>query len=505
MMHTREENSVKPLYQKLLKHAKRFTRESFRALVSSDPTRFDRYCIESPIVDFDYSRQLIDEEALSCLMEYAHFRQLTVLQERLPEFAPQVAYRQKLINAVTLEPFLQFADAFARNFPHIKHWVHLGIGGSYLGPKLLNEVLACGENTTALTIHFVANVDKAALENVLQQVSPQETAFCVVSKSFTTEETLCNAETARKWLEESHVNTAKHFFAITSEVAKAAAFDIPLSHIFCIPEGLPGRFSLWSAVGLPLALKGGVAAFTTLLKGAVEVDEQVMNQPILENIAMMAALLQFWNASCLFIPVKAVLPYSHALQSFPQYIQQLEMESNGKILSSSHKALLYPTQPIVFGEAGCLGQHAFHQLIHQGSHHFALDFMVFAERNNSFQERSHQTVLLADAFSQLEAATIGTPDVSIDHPHYLIGGHPSSVWVAGKLSTYTLGGLLALYEHQVLFSARLWDLYPFDQPGIEAGKALSKTWQRALLATPVETDCVGRQKLVERITRRKDW
>ncbi len=351
----------------------------------------------------------------------------------------------------------------------VRHVLALGIGGSYLGPKLAVEALA--PLADGPPVRFVANVDPAALDDALAGLDPATTLVVVASKTFTTQETLANALAARDWIvaalgEEA---VARHFVAATARAGEAERFGIPACNVFPFADWVGGRFSVWSSVGLPVAIALGMPAFERFLAGAHAVDLEFRSAPPERNAPLLVALAGLWNRDFLGLAVHAVLPYAQRLSSLPGYLQQLEMESLGKAVAADGAAVGVPTCPALFGEAGTLGQHAFYQWLHQGADGAACDFVVVARAMGS-REAAHEA-LLANALAQSEALMTGrsTGDPHRDCP----GDRPSTTIVLPALEPAALGALVALYEHKVYAQAVLWGLNAFDQFGVELGKAIA--------------------------------
>lgn len=351
----------------------------------------------------------------------------------------------------------------------IRHVLSLGIGGSYLGPRLAVEALRAIADGPA--VRFVANVDPAALDDALAGLDPASTLVVVASKTFTTQETMANAAAARRWivakLGESAV--AKHVVAATANTAEADRFGLPECNVFPFGDWIGGRFSVWSSVGLPIAIAVGMPAFERFLAGAHALDLEFRSAPPERNVPLLLGLAGVWNRDFLAIPVHLVLPYAQRLSSLPGYLQQLEMESNGKRVDASGAPVAHPTCPAIFGEAGTLGQHAFYQWLHQGTEDVSCDFIVVARPMGS-RQADHDT-LLANALAQSEALMTGrsTGNAHRDCP----GNRPTTTIVLPSLEPGALGKLVALYEHKVYAQGVLWGVNSFDQFGVELGKVIA--------------------------------
>jgi len=353
----------------------------------------------------------------------------------------------------------------------IEDIVHIGIGGSHLGPELVVEALTPTRSAMP-RVHFVANLDAQALTGVLARVDPERTLFVVVSKSFSTLETKLNAGSARSWFLERRASPeaiAQHFVAVSSNPEAAAAFGIPDANRFEIWDWVGGRFSLWSAVGLPIMLAAGSSAFARLLAGAHEMDRHFATADPAANLPLLMALTGIWNYNFLGVTNHAILPYSERLRLLPSYLQQLMMESNGKSVHRDGSEVQLHTMPIIWGGAGTNGQHAFHQLLHQGTRAFTADFIVCAGDETGLGE--HHDWLLANALAQSQAMLSGEHNAD---PHRSVpGNHATTSLVLPDLRPEAIGALLALYEHTVFCQGLIWNINSFDQWGVELGKRLA--------------------------------
>ncbi len=394
-----------------------------------------------------------------------------------------------------LEKMRRFAAAI-----HGRHWrgatgepisdiVNIGIGGSDLGPRMATRALAAFRHPE-LRVHYVANLDGADLATVLAGLQPRTTLFIIASKTFTTQETMQNAASARHWLVQAlgEAAVARHFVAVSTNLAEVARFGIDPENAFAFWDWVGGRYSLWSAIGLPLVLAVGFDNFSRLLAGAHAMDEHFFSAPAAENLPALLALLEIWNSNFLGAGNRALLPYSQSLSLLPRYLQQLEMDSNGKQIDRQGLPLDCSTAPVLWGEAGTNGQHAFYQLIHQGGRLVPCEFIVC--RQPDFPLPGHHEKLLANCFAQSEAlmrgrtlaettaelATSGmAPDqVALLAPYRTFpGNQPSTTLLLPRLDPFNLGALLALYEHKVFVESVIWDINPFDQWGVEYGKQLA--------------------------------
>ena len=355
--------------------------------------------------------------------------------------------------------------------------LHIGIGGSHLGPELATEALS--SNHDGPEVRFLASADGHAVAAALRGLSPETTLAVVVSKSFATQETRSNAEAVKSWLLERTCDPAaiaKHFVAVTANADAARAFGVapPL----CLPmwDWVGGRFSLWSAVGLPVAIAFGKSAFEQLLAGANRVDEHFRKTPLEKNLPALLALLQVWNGNFLGAASHAVLPYDRRLRLLPSYLQQLEMESNGKSIRRDGENTATHTAPVLWGGEETNGQHAFHQMLHQGTRAFSADFIACARP--AHRRDDHHRWLLAHCLAQGRAMLEG--DDAGEAHRQVLGGHPSTSILLDELTPHSLGALLALYEHKVFCAGVIWQINSFDQWGVELGKKLAESIHAAL-------------------------
>lgn len=374
------------------------------------------------------------------------------------------------------ERFLRFAEDVragrcrgATGAP-IRAVVHVGMGGSHLGPQLALEALRTSDD--GLQVRFLANIDGAAVEQTLAGLAPATTLAIVASKSFETLETRVNAQTLRRWFAPVAGEAAVahcHFAAVTGNAAAAGNFGVAAERLFPLWDWVGGRFSVWSAVGLPVAIGLGRAAFEELLAGAHLVDTHFATAPPAENLPALLALLQIWNCNFLGATSHAVLPYDHRLRLLPAYLQQLEMESNGKSTRVDGEPTGTHTAPVIWGGEETGGQHAFHQLLHQGTRTFSADFIACARPGHNLP--AHHDWLLANCLAQSKALAEGCP--SEGGHRQVRGGHPSTTILLDALNPESLGALIALYEHKVFSAGAIWGINSFDQWGVQLGKALA--------------------------------
>lgn len=372
----------------------------------------------------------------------------------------------------TLEKIRVFAEKFEAE-GHISHIVHIGIGGSDVGPQLVCKALR-HQGKKGLDIRFLSNVDPDHFHDVMEGLNPDRTLVIVASKSFTTQETMTNAKSAREWLGARLKDKSVldyHFCAVTSKPDAAIEFGVPQNNIFDLPEWVGGRFSLWSAVGLPIALYLGFDNFRALLDGAKNMDHHFLNTPLEANIPVMMALIGIWHRNLWNFPAHCILPYSERLALLPQYIQQLDMESNGKSVDVEGKPVTHTTAPIVFGASGTGAQHTFFQMLHQGTQVVPCDFIAI--KNPFHPTGDHHEKLISNVLGQARALMDGHTDEDQPHKNFE-GNRPSNTIWLSELTPYTLGMLLAAYEHKTFTQGAIWNINSFDQYGVELGKSLAR-------------------------------
>jgi glucose-6-phosphate isomerase len=367
----------------------------------------------------------------------------------------------------TLDAMLAYAEV-VRADTTITDVVNIGIGGSDLGPQM--AVLALDEFVTpGKRFHFVSNVDGHELAAVLRKVKVDSTLFLVASKTFTTIETMTNANSAKTWFEaQGGTHIARHFAALTTNVAAANAFGI--STTFGFWDWVGGRYSVWSAIGLPLAIAIGAQGFREFLAGAHDMDEHFRTAPLAQNLPVRLGLLDVWYRNFHGFTSRSVAPYHCALKRYPAYLQQLEMESNGKRVDMDGQALPFATSPVVWGEPGTNGQHAYFQMLHQGTDVVPVEFVAVKTPKHTLP--GHHTLLLANVLAQAQALMLGKADIG-GHKHFT-GNRPSTFLLLDALTPTSLGALIALQEHRVFVSGSLWGINSFDQWGVELGKVLAR-------------------------------
>ncbi|HVZ98469.1 MAG TPA: glucose-6-phosphate isomerase, partial [Chitinophagaceae bacterium] len=365
----------------------------------------------------------------------------------------------------------------------IKYFVNIGIGGSDLGPVMVTEALK-PYWIEGIQSYFVSNVDGTDIEEVLKKITPDETIFLIASKTFTTQETMTNAHTAREWFLKSagdEKNIARHFVALSTNEKDVMAFGIDRENMFVFWDWVGGRYSLWSAIGLSIALTVGYDNFEMLLKGAYETDKHFRETSFEKNIPVIMALVSLWYINFFGAQTEAILPYDQYMHRFPAYFQQGNMESNGKHVDRNGDKLTYASGPVIWGEPGTNGQHAFYQLIHQGTLLIPCDFIAPAISHNPVGD--HHLILLSNFFAQTEALMNGktrdellaekVPELIIPFKEFE-GNKPTNSFLIKEITPYTLGELIALYEHKIFVQGVIWNIYSFDQWGVELGKQLAK-------------------------------
>jgi glucose-6-phosphate isomerase len=503
-------------WKALEQHQRAVSSLHLRNLFREDPARFDRFSIEAAGLFLDYSKHRVTAETMKLLAALARECELEGRIRQMLAGEPvnftegraalHVALRaadgmrhegRDLAGEVrgVLGKMRRFCDgmrsgeARGATGEHYTDVVNIGIGGSDLGPALVCEALA-PYATPPLKSHFVSNVDGHAIAAALEPLDPARTMFIVASKTFTTQETMLNARTARDWLAAKlGANaTAGHFCAVTAAPRRAAEFGVAPERTFEFWDWVGGRYSLWSAIGLPIALEIGMDRFEELLGGAREMDGHFAAAPLERNLPVIMALLGIWYVDFFRAPTRAVLPYDERLRLLPAYLQQLEMESCGKQTARDGTTVDYPTGPVVWGSAGTNGQHAYFQLLHQGTSLVPADFIAFCEPHHRLP--AHHDVLLSNFFAQTEALmrgrtedeaaaamrAEGVPDAEIRRlaPHRAFeGNRPTTSILCDRLSPRTLGALIALYEHKVYVESVIWNINAFDQWGVELGKTLA--------------------------------
>lgn len=505
---------------------------SLRQAFADDPSRANRFSVSACDILLDYSKNLIDDTSWALLQDFAQHSPIkTALNSMLAGdkinnteqravghmllrkadlssisldnglalgngevSAEIIACKEQMANLVSQ---LHAGDYLGFNGQIITDVIWIGIGGSLLGPQMAVEALT-PYHCSPVQVHFVGNIDPVVVTDTLTQLKPATTLVCVASKSFSTEETIQNALLVRQWFTDHGADTAainQHFWAATSNLSAAAEFGIPAQHILPLWDWVGGRFSIWSAIGLPVAIMIGNDNFTQLLAGGEAMDQHFVQTPFTDNMPVILALLGIWYINGFGCQTQAILPYSHYLRLLPSYVQQLDMESNGKSIKADGHSVSYATAPVIWGDAGTNGQHAYHQLLHQSGLIVPADFILAITPQHQHKEQ-HQR-LAAHCFAQTQALMQGktfteayqeclaegmdSEQAAALAVHKVSAGNkPSNTLLLPTLSPYYLGSLIALYEHKIFCQGILWQINSFDQWGVELGKQLSKPILQAL-------------------------
>ncbi len=505
-------------WHRLTEHHARVANLRMRDQFAADGERGQRYSVEAAGLYLDYSKHRITDETLQLLAGLARERDLASWIARMFAGHPINNSEQRAVLHVALRaasPPTEVGEALGRmrafarairngtltgaSGERISDVVNLGIGGSDLGPRMAVRALRrfCPDLPR---VHFVANVDPEDLNATLADLRPESTLFIIASKTFTTAETLMNAQRARTWLgtriAETHLG--RHYAAISTNLAAAGSFGIAEDRIFPMWDWVGGRFSLWSAVGLALMIAIGPEAFDELLAGARSMDEHFRTAPVESNMPALLGLLGVWYTDFYGARTHAVLPYAQDLLLFPDHLQQLEMESNGKRVDRDGEAVDYLTAPVLWGSVGTNGQHAFHQLLHQGTQLVPADFIIVRACAEHGDVEAHR-MLLANALAQSAALMMGHDDMAQPYRHYP-GNQPSSTIVLPRIDPYSLGALVALYEHKVYVQGIMWGVNSFDQWGVELGKGIARSLLPVLAGQAPVTELDGStQTLIGRL------
>ncbi|MDP2760192.1 MAG: glucose-6-phosphate isomerase [Sideroxyarcus sp.] len=511
-----------PVWQALQQHRSSLRDFSLREAFANDAQRFSRYSLMFDDLLLDYSKNLIDDEAMRLLLTLARQTQVEDWRDKMfagekinftenravlhtalraaidPAHAPIRVENVDVLTGIrhALEKMRLFVNSVRNGVwrgysgKPITDVVNIGIGGSYLGPLMVCRALQ-PYATPALRAHFVSNVDGADMACQLAQLDPETTLFVVASKTFTTQETLLNASSARDWLVQhagDAQQVAKHFVALSTNAQAVAAFGIDPDNMFEFSDWVGGRYSLWSAIGLSIALYVGMEHFEELLRGGYDMDRHFRDAPLEQNMPVILALLGVWYRNFFDAPTYAILPYDQSLEYFTAYFQQADMESNGKYVDRQGNPVDYATGPVLWGGTGTNGQHAYYQLIHQGTQMIPADFI--APVNSPYPLGEHHATLLSNYFAQtealmkgknaeearaeLQAADVDEATIAILLPHKIFAGNkPTNSIMFERLTPRTLGRLIALYEHKIFVQGVIWNVNSFDQWGVELGKQLA--------------------------------
>jgi glucose-6-phosphate isomerase len=503
-------------YEYLIDHFVEMTEIDLKELFKKDENRFKKFSVLFNDIFLDYSKNRIDDQTMALLMQLAKECDLgnaikaMFSGEKINETEDRAVLHTALRNRgnapvlfegkdvmpdvnEVLDKMKKFSEAIISGSwkgytgKSITTVVNIGIGGSDLGPVMVTEALKAYKNH--LTLHFVSNVDGTHIAETLKKVDPETTLFLIASKTFTTQETMTNALSARDWFLKSgakDADVAKHFAALSTNAEGVSKFGIDTNNMFGFWDWVGGRYSLWSAIGLPIALSIGFENFEELLTGAHEMDNHFKDAEFEHNIPVILALLGIWYNNFFEAETEAILPYDQYMHRFAAYFQQGDMESNGKHVDRNGETVLYQTGPVIWGEPGTNGQHAFYQLIHQGTKLIPCDFIAPAQSHNPLGE--HHKMLLSNFFAQTEALMNGkteeevvaelkgkTPEeISKIAPFKVFeGNRPTNSIMVKKINPKVLGSLIAMYEHKIFVQGVIWNIYSFDQWGVELGKQLA--------------------------------
>jgi glucose-6-phosphate isomerase len=518
-----------PAYHALAAHFADIGEAQMRAMFAQEPGRFERFSVETAGLLLDYSKNRIDADTMCLLLQLARERKVEEKRDamftgekinstehravlhaalRMPRKASLMVDGQDAIKEVhaVLDHIAGFTER-VRSGQWVGHTgkaitdvVNIGIGGSDLGPEMVCRALRPYVHPR-MRFHFVSNVDGHDMDAVLSQVNRETTLFIVASKTFTTRETMMNAQTARSWFLQNADAAAlpKHFVAVSTNIKAVSEFGIDPENMFPFWDWVGGRYSIWSAIGLPVALAIGFEEFSSFLGGAHVMDEHFQTAPLESNMPVILGMLGIWYRNFFNCASISIAPYHQDLSQFPAYLQQLEMESNGKRVTRDGTPVDVATCPVVWGDVGTNGQHAYFQLLHQGTDVTPVDFIAALKPSHDLA--GHHTVLLANCFAQSEAfmrgknadevrADLHAQKMNADEIEELIphrtfpGNRPSNTILMDELTPYTLGALIALYEHKVFVQGAIWDINSYDQWGVELGKVLAKNIESELAGEP---------------------
>ena len=506
-------------WQKLTSHFLSMQATHLRELFAEDPNRFEEFHLDLNGILIDYSKNIINHETIQTLVELAEEVELRTAIEGMfngdkinqteNRSVLHVALRNRSNTPIRVDgqdvmpeinKVLAQMKAFSDRLQNgswkgssgkpITDIVNIGIGGSDLGPLMVTEALKSYRKN--ITPHFVSNVDGTHIAETVKNLNPETTLFIIASKTFSTQETMTNAESAKKWFLENtggKGDVAKHFVAVSTNTNAVTAFGIAPENMFVFWDWVGGRYSLWSSIGLSIACTIGFENFEQLLEGAHEVDNHFKNEPFDKNIPVLLALIGIWYVNFFDTSSEAILPYDQYLHRFAAYFQQGNMESNGKSVDRSGQHLMHQSGSVIWGEPGTNGQHAFYQLIHQGTKLIPCDFIVPAVSHNPLSD--HHEKLLSNFFAQTEALMMGKTELEVEielkeagmtkeeidfHKPYRVfqGNRPTNSIIFKKLTPKVLGSLVAIYEHKIFVQGVIWNIFSFDQWGVELGKVLAK-------------------------------
>ncbi|MBY5929081.1 glucose-6-phosphate isomerase [Halomonas sp. DP8Y7-3] len=489
-------------WQSLLKLREETANDRIRDYFAADPKRFDKMSLRVGGLFLDYSKHQISDKVLDKLMELAEHSAL--VQRRAQMFSgdiinvtedrpvlhtalrnlgdtPVIADGKDVMPEIhaTREQIKRFSEEVRSGAwkgysgERIRDIVNIGIGGSDLGPNMASRALLKYRQAD-LNFHFVSNVDGAHIQKVLRSLDPATTLFIVSTKTFSTQETLLNARTARRWFIENAGDDADigaHFIAASTNRKAAVEFGIREENVFEFWAWVGGRYSMWSSIGLPIALAIGYDGFIEMLEGAYEMDQHFLSAPLSDNMPVLMALIGIWYINFVGAETQAIVPYDQALHQLPAFLQQLDMESNGKSVDIFGRPVDYKTGPIVWGQTGSNGQHAFFQLLHQGTRYVPIDFIASLKPEPGVED--HHFALLTNMLAQANAFMEGSSQGGDLDPYSCPGNRPSSVLLLDELTPRNLGALIALYEHKVFVQGVIWNINSFDQWGVQLGKRIA--------------------------------
>jgi glucose-6-phosphate isomerase len=489
-----------PSWQHLNNHFSQMKTVHMKELFTADTERFSKFSLQFNDILFDYSKNIITPDTVQLLVNLANECKLdeaieamftgekingteerAVLHTALRNFSGEPVITDGADVMPDVKKVLDQMKTFCQKIhsgewkgytgKKIKYIVNIGIGGSDLGPVMVTEALK-PYWLDGIQTYFVSNVDGTHIVETLKKVTPDETLFLIASKTFTTQETMTNAHSARNWFLQTAKDealVAKHFVALSTNAAEVSKFGIAVENMFGFWDWVGGRYSLWSAIGLSIALTVGYNNFEELLKGAHESDKHFRTTPFEKNIPVLMALIGIWYGNFYGTTTEAILPYDQYMHHFSAYFQQGNMESNGKYIDRNGEKVTYTTGPVIWGEPGTNGQHAFYQLIHQGTQIIPCDFIAPAISHNAIAD--HHPKLLSNFFAQTEALMNGTTH---DNAYRVFeGNRPTNSFLIKEITPFSLGELIALYEHKIFVQGVIWNIYSFDQWGVELGKVLA--------------------------------
>ncbi len=522
--------NIDSIWQQLSRQYEDISAQSLSMLFEQDPHRFEKFSLQLDDLLIDYSKEKISAEILDSLLALARASDLEQFRDQLfngdiinfteHRAVLHMALREGAGDQVFVDNedvmpevlqvrqrFLDFAEAVrsgsyqtagGESFTDV---INIGIGGSDLGPLMATNALAHWHDGPR--VHFVSNVDGSHLEDTISSLNPATTLVIIASKTFTTIETMTNAQSARQWMSDAigEENTGQHFVAVSTNINAAGEFGIDASRVFGFWDWVGGRYSVWSAIGLPLAIAVGAESFLAFHEGAAAMDQHFRSAPLEKNLPVMLALIGIWRRNIMKLPTLAIMPYDQRLSRLPAFIQQLDMESNGKRVNRQGAQVNTATGPIIWGEAGTNAQHSFFQLLHQGTDITPIDFLLAARPSGNEDavswKQQHHDLLLANGLAQANAFAFGRSQEEVETemldkgatpeevkkiaPHRSFpGDRPSTTICYRQLTPHSLGRLIALYEHKVFVQGVIWQINSYDQWGVELGKTLAKKIEPAV-------------------------